>query len=476
MASSTVMANIRSQSPTLAVVAVVVSTIGLTFIEEYLNEEVYVMLGFVALAAYLVQTKKKAKKLAEDPSFESQKHTDTADGDHPWSNNSHHRGPIPRVQLYNMRITEAMKDKDWKGAEDILTEMHSTHVEPDVVTLNSFIQGYAQLGMLREAEAYLKKVEGDASMKADAYTYAPIVKAYAHRCLEDPAKIVEHLRTAERWLTRMRGFGIIPDVYLHNLVLDLLSKTEQGPRVDAWLFEMAEDGPTPSIESFNAGIGVWGRAGQPERMESWFKRMKLANVQMDYHTMDKLIMGYGKAGQVEKAVNVFDHVMSANNVAPHANNYNSMLRVFGRAGMFQEMETFFKHMKERGVRPGQQTYQAMLKAYSMAYQSDKVLWLIQEMRDDGLSPFQEVENLTMTLQSFGQEPWKSSVRQNQTKRACDMLKEAHASGAVIDKAVMVVFERLVGTVQATTTMAQLKLTNTGWTPRNAKLSGAARRC
>merc|ERR1719265_2595158 len=175
------------QSSNAAVVAVVLCTVGLTFVEEYLNEEVYVLLGFVALSAYMIQAKKKANKTIKDDTNESQD-GEAADG--AWSNNAR-REPLSRQHMYNLRITDAMKDKDPDQAERIVKEMRGAKVEPDVVTFNTLIQGYSQLGMLRQAEYYFKKIE------ADAYTYAPIVKGHAYKCLEKPENTVEYLRNSE---------------------------------------------------------------------------------------------------------------------------------------------------------------------------------------------------------------------------------------------------------------------------------------
>lgn len=204
--------------------------------------------------------------------------------------------------------------------------------EKDVVSWNSLIAVYAQLGFSTEAIQAFRSMVSDTDVDHNAMTLSTVLLACAHSGALQLGKCIHDQ------VIKMR---LEDNIYVGTSIIDMYCKC--------------------------------GRVGMARKA---FNRMKGRNVK----SWTAMIAGYGMHGQAREALDVF-YEMNQMGVKPNYVTFVSVLAACSHAGFLNEGWFWFRAMKDRFcIDPGVEHYSCMVDLLGRAGFLSRAYDLIREMK------------------------------------------------------------------------------------------------
>uniref|UniRef100_A0A453FV49 Pentatricopeptide repeat-containing protein-mitochondrial domain-containing protein n=1 Tax=Aegilops tauschii subsp. strangulata TaxID=200361 RepID=A0A453FV49_AEGTS len=219
------------------------------------------------------------------------------------------------------------------------------------------------------------------------------------------------LRLASGLLLEMRERGVAADGFSYSTLLAALTRAGHLDHALTFLPLMEADAVAPDLVLFSNLIHLALRAGDAPKALALFSRLRAAGIRPDLKAYNAAIAAYCKSDLLRDAKRLLLHDVPADGVAPDAESYapmrragvppsvvtyNTMLRVYGDAGLFGEAVHLFGLMcstasdggggNNGAVRPNVVTYNTMIAIHGKALEDDKAGSLVQQMQAGGIQP------------------------------------------------------------------------------------------
>ncbi|EMR08813.1 hypothetical protein PNEG_02981 [Pneumocystis murina B123] len=223
--------------------------------------------------------------------------------------------------------------------ENIFDMMRKASIQPDRLTYDFIMDGYAQVGDVKGALRTFSQMK-QYGFAPSVYSYAHLIKAYSKigdidnvmllfkdmkKYLINPNLViyttlislcVQNQLFDEAWkvfdLLKYRSKDVFPDVKTYSLMIYTCALTGEAERANELFREMLshpEGSLTPTLETYNALISAYA-----SRKDYFYETWRIAKILLDNNTsMDKktfiaLLKGCGKMGDLKKARILVKHI------------------------------------------------------------------------------------------------------------------------------------------------------------------------
>ncbi|KAL1198100.1 Pentatricopeptide repeat-containing protein [Cardamine amara subsp. amara] len=232
-------------------------------------------------------------------------------------------------------------------AMNLLEEMETCGLKPDIVTWNSLLSGYAFKSLSRDAIAILKRME-IAGLKPNTSSISSLLQAVTEPVLLKDGKTIHgYVIRNQLWY----------DLYVETTMIDMYVKT--GCLTYARIvFDIMDD--KKNIVAWNSLISGLSYAGLLKDAEALLSKMEKEGIKPDAVTWNNLVSGYATWGKTKKALAVIGK-MKENGVAPNVVSWTAIMSGCSKNGDFRNALKVFIKMQEEGVPPNSATISTLLR-------------------------------------------------------------------------------------------------------------------
>ncbi|KAJ7539790.1 hypothetical protein O6H91_11G109000 [Diphasiastrum complanatum] len=278
------------------------------------------------------------------------------------------------VSVGNTLVDMYAKCGSIEHAREVFNNIH----EPNVVSWNVMIAGYAQQGLGKEAIALYKQMQQE-DVQPNNVTYVGVLNACASIAALEEGKQLHFLIVKSEFAA---------DVIVGNTLVDMYAKCGSIELAREVFNNMQER----NVVSWNAMIAGYAQQGLGEEAFALYNQMKQEDVQptnvtyvillnacasiaaldqgkklhfdiiksgfeSDVSVGNTLVDMYAKCGSIEHACQVFNNMHERNVVS-----WNAMIAGYAQQELGKEAIALYEQMKQEDVHPDIVTYVVLLKA------------------------------------------------------------------------------------------------------------------
>ncbi|KAG6428264.1 hypothetical protein SASPL_112515 [Salvia splendens] len=201
---------------------------------------------------------------------------------------------VPDIFTYNTLISLYCKKGMHYEALCVQDRMERGGVCPDIVTYNSLVYSYCREDRMREALRLFKEIKGAAP---NHVTYTTLIDGYCR--VGDIGKVLQ-LRG------EMEASGLFPGVVTYNALLRKLCEEGRMGDANKILNEMGDRKIEPDVVTCNTLINAYCKIGDMRSALKFRNRMLEAGLRPDQFTYKALIHGYCKSKEINSAKEIND--------------------------------------------------------------------------------------------------------------------------------------------------------------------------
>uniref|UniRef100_A0A6N2MS04 Uncharacterized protein n=1 Tax=Salix viminalis TaxID=40686 RepID=A0A6N2MS04_SALVM len=259
----------------------------------------------------------------------------------------------PNVQL--------CKDRLVNDAMEFLSEMLDRGIQPDVVTYNSIVHGFCNLGQLNEATRLFKEMVGKDVM-TDTVTFNILVDGLCKEGMVSEARCGK-IKDAVELFNEMVRRGHEPNVINYNTLINGLCKTGNTSMAVHVFKKMEQHGCKPDVVTYSTIIdNLCKHRLVNDAMESYLKCWIGAFNKCSYLQLHS--PWFCNLGQLNEATRLFKE-MVGKDVMPDTVTFTILVDGLCKEGMVSEARRVFETMPEKGVEPNVYTYNALMDGYNI---------------------------------------------------------------------------------------------------------------
>ncbi|KAH6785064.1 hypothetical protein C2S51_037519 [Perilla frutescens var. frutescens] len=194
---------------------------------------------------------------------------------------------------------------------------------------------------------------------------------------------LDMLKKARQCFLRMKDFRVSLKERSCDILLHKYSKIADGVSAKKFFHNMIGAGIIPSIYIYNIMIGIVYKEGDLKAAKCLFVRMKEMVVSPDVVTYNSRIDGHGKLGELSEtklplAFN-FARKMKETYIRLNVVTYITFVDSFCKEGMWQYAIKFFVNMRRIGLTPNEFTYTSLIDANFKVGNFADALKFVKEM-------------------------------------------------------------------------------------------------
>ncbi|CAI9111877.1 OLC1v1012208C3 [Oldenlandia corymbosa var. corymbosa] len=302
-------------------------------------------------------------------------------------------GLMPGVIIFNTILKGLFREHRVREAQELFSKIiYEKLCEPDQVTIGTVIDGLSKVGNTRKAIEVLRAME-NGDTKPNTIIYNAIIDALCKDKMMDQAlgllfEMIKKGIAPSKWQeakklwTKMRYFGIAPDVVTYNIFIDSFSKGGLMKDANAVFAVMIRRGETPDILTHCSLMEGYSLQGQIVKARRVFDAMVAVGFVTDIIPYNILIHGYFKVRKSEEAMRLFLN-MPCKGLHPSIVTYTILLQGLFQSGRCDIAKQIFSEMLLSTLKPNFYTWCVMLDGLCKSGHVDDALLLLLKMERDG---------------------------------------------------------------------------------------------
>lgn len=326
------------------------------------------------------------------------------------SNNSIN-SPLQSLNINLDSLAKSNQPGAASRAQELFQRIEALHQEgyyavaPDVVSLNSVFNAWAQSTEEFAAEKALQLLHANESLEPNVISFNTIILAFAKRGAAEEAHDL---------LKKMESdYGLQPDIISYNSLLYAYAQANQPERAESLLKEMMRGSVVkPDTISFNTVLLAWSKSNANhkkvcQRAEELLKHMELLhqagneNVAPDVYSYTTVLAALSTSKCVtaaSRALKLLERMET--HVAPNAVTYTTVMTTLSRCGYrnaAHEAQKLLDRMivnyqaGNEDCKPDTVAFTAVISCWARGYEEEnadeKALALLERMKAmDGIEP------------------------------------------------------------------------------------------
>ncbi|XVE73730.1 hypothetical protein DITRI_Ditri11bG0141900 [Diplodiscus trichospermus] len=231
-------------------------------------------------------------------------------------------------------------------AWDLLKEMESSHMKPDIVTWNCLLSGHALHGSHKAVLAIVRKMHL-AGYRPNSSSVTSILQAVTE------LGILNFGREIHGYVIRN---GLDYDVYVVTSLLDMYVKHDCLGKAQAVFNNMNNR----NIVAWNTLVSGYSFKGLFEDARKLMNGMEKEGLTPDLVTWNGLISGYSMGGRSSEALALI-HQIKNSGMSPNVVSWTALISGSSQNGNFRESLQFFRQMQQEGIRPNSVTISSLIR-------------------------------------------------------------------------------------------------------------------
>ncbi|CAJ1950381.1 unnamed protein product [Sphenostylis stenocarpa] len=233
------------------------------------------------------------------------------------------------------------------GAWDVLQEMQSSSIKPDIITWNSILSGHLLQGSYEMVLTNFRILQS-VGFKPDSCSITSALQAVIELvCFNLGKEIHSYV---------MRS-NLDYDAYVCTSLVDMYIKNNSLDKAEV-VFHHSKN---KNICAWNSLISGYAYKGLFNNAENLLKQMKGEGIKPDLVTWNSLISGYSMWGRSEEALALMNRIKGLG-LTPNVVSWTAMISGCCQNENYMEPLQFFSKMLEENVKPNSTTICSLLRA------------------------------------------------------------------------------------------------------------------
>lgn len=205
------------------------------------------------------------------------------------------------VLSFNALLAACVKSKKYDVVDELFRSLPAKlGIEPDVVSYNTIVKAYCEMGSFDSAISMLDDMEKK-GLDPDLITFNTLLNGlYANSRFDD----------GERIWDRMLKKNYSPNIRTYNARLEGLANEKKTKDAVELVEEMRTNSVKPDVFLFNAVIKGFVNEGNLEEAKRWYDEMEKNDCKMNKVTFTTLIPFACKKGDLDFALKLCKEVFS----------------------------------------------------------------------------------------------------------------------------------------------------------------------
>eukprot|EP00611_Tribonema_gayanum_P029574 TRINITY_DN7957_c0_g1_i2.p1 TRINITY_DN7957_c0_g1~~TRINITY_DN7957_c0_g1_i2.p1 ORF type:complete len:566 (-),score=111.39 TRINITY_DN7957_c0_g1_i2:274-1971(-) len=283
-------------------------------------------------------------------------------------------GVQPNLHVYNSCISACAKAGQWKAALQLLEDMTTNRVQPDVITYGAALDALGRAGDDQSEKALgLLRGMSKHGIRPDLICYS----SAAHACAKGG-----RYKVALQLLEEMTLQGLQPDATIINTTMAACAKAGQASTAMKLLDQLRQQGRA-DIYSWNTAISACAQASRWQEALLLREEMQEAGVAADAHTWDSCIRACGRAGEWYTAVKLLSVMEKKGGLLPGSRHFCAAIDACAKAGEAETAVRLLDSMGVRGLEQPPHAWTAAMHALGRCGHWEAACDLLQVMQEEG---------------------------------------------------------------------------------------------
>ncbi|KAD2275738.1 hypothetical protein E3N88_41498 [Mikania micrantha] len=261
-----------------------------------------------------------------------------------------------------------------KFALDLLAEMEMVDTANDVFTYCILINGYCNMGRLKEADDLLKEMNRK-GIDANSAVYNALINGYSKN-----GNMVKALELCGQMVVN----GVEVNVITYSTLIDGYCKVKDMGSAMGLYTEMVIKGLVPDIVAYTALIDGYFKDCNMKAALRVYNEMIEAGLTPNVFTLGCLIDGFCKDGLTNDAIKIFLDNMQ--HFPPNNVLYTSLIHGLCNNGQIFKASKFFTEMRSIGLKPDVELYAVITQWHFKTKHVHDVTMLHADMLKMGVIP------------------------------------------------------------------------------------------
>jgi len=284
------------------------------------------------------------------------------------------------VLLINVLLDSCVSLKEGGLIQSFFNKITSNYfgVEPDTVTLNTFLKGCVHTGLFNEA--FTRFEELIERIPPNDVTFNTFLDA----CVRN-----NKMSKINSIMNLMQQHRIKPDNFTYSTIIKGLSKTYENNEKDLQLafdmFENVKKFSTPDEIFYNCMMDVCLRFDRFDKMLEIYEELNLKNIKPSSITCGIAIKAFGNNNELDKAIGVYN-MMKEQNIERSAVTYGCLINSCIKNNNLEKAFELYDELNYLGYEMNTILYSTLIKAYAKVKNTKKVFEIFNKMKQDELNP------------------------------------------------------------------------------------------
>lgn len=245
---------------------------------------------------------------------------------------------------------EAVKVSADKVAQE-LQKLEAEGWETDIMSYNIVIRAFAKQGDLRTAERWLDRLRKK-GIVPNEHSFVSIMS-----CLAKAGEV----EAAEAMMKRMQQAGVVATGMSFTMLIHACTRLGRTRQAEVYIEEMQKAGFLPGETHYNALIHACGMEGNVQAAERWRGEMDKMKIMPTVITFTALIDACAKSSNTSRAEYWMQQMLSEN-LVPNVVTYCTMINACAKVGDLSRAQYWYDFMVERDVKPNAHVFSAIINA------------------------------------------------------------------------------------------------------------------
>ncbi|XP_047981514.1 pentatricopeptide repeat-containing protein At4g01030, mitochondrial [Salvia hispanica] len=232
-------------------------------------------------------------------------------------------------------------------AWELLREMETYNIKPDIVTWNSLLSGHLHHGSCQEVLNILQHMQ-NGGFKPNNRSTTAVLQAVSE---------LHYLPIGKEIHCYVIRNGIDSDLHVMTSLLDMYVKNGDLNSARAVFDGMV----CRNVFAWNAMISGYSFKGDFEKADKLMKLMKGEGVEPDLVTYNSMVSGYSVAGRIDEALDMMKQIKNSG-LAPNVVSWTALISGSCQNGYHRQALDFFYQMQAEGVKPNSATIATLCRA------------------------------------------------------------------------------------------------------------------
>jgi len=296
---------------------------------------------------------------------------------------------VPDIAAYNCVLDVCVSVGDMVRVRTLMAEMRTVNAL-DVITYNTLLKGYCNIGDFKAAKNVLKEMVDD-ELKPNDVSY---------NCLVNCAVTAGHLSEAWDIIAQMETAGVAIDHFTLSIMMKALKKVKNYKDLDM-IFALVDRTKLNVCSDevlLNTLLETCVRYQQSSRLEAIIGQVKTCSLRPSVHTYGSLIKAYSSLKRIDGCWELWSEMVDYRAMVPNEITIGCMLDALVCNRQVEQAVALLQRWKDT-VPPNIVMYSTIIKGFANTRQASRAMDVWEEMKARGVKMNTVVYNALIDAQA-----------------------------------------------------------------------------